>query len=145
MIKSGSLLDAQYQNEKPASNDCSSEEEIDGDIFDEGYYSDLLDSVRSTFESVEYTDMIHGISCGAHCIHLVVFHAIEKSPETKALIDRCRELAKKLRTPTFRSLQLTQAPQAKIDVKTRWNSVFDMVQYKPFVFNVDFRLVKYVM
>lgn len=127
ILKSGSLLDAQYQREGSAPSESSSDEEIDTKISDEDYYSDLLTNVRSTFESSDYTDMIHGILCGAHCIHLVVFHAIENSAEFKALIERCRDLAKKLRTPTFRALRFPQTLQAKIDVKTRWNSVFDMV------------------
>lgn len=135
LIKTTSLLDACFQNEKQHidnahGNEINDDEEfIDADIFDEDYYSSLLTDVRQAFSESFYTDLIHGISCAAHCIRLVVTKAIEKSTQTKELIQKCRSLAKKLRTPTMRSLlNSAGCNMALIDVITRWSSVYSMVR-----------------
>lgn len=145
MIKAIALLDAIYQNHKAASNqnrscdfpestnemhgvDVDDEDEyyIDPDVFDDEYYNDLLEEVRSYFEGP--FDLIQGVVCGAHCNHLVVSHAIAASPETKRVIEECRTLVKKLRTPTFRSkLKAANFNMALLDVTTRWNSIYSMV------------------
>lgn len=141
IIKAIALLDAFYQSQKkPANENRSNQSEysededeyhINTDIFDEEYYSDLLGDVRSEFESACSSDLIHGISCAAHCIHLVVSHAVDKSPEIVRLLSKCRTLAKRLRTPTFRSqLKAAHLTMAIIDVETRWNSIFSMVLTK---------------
>lgn len=139
MIKSIALLDAEYQKEKNLAEEAeyvgenieedSNDENIDPEIFDMDYYSDLLANVRSAFNNdILYTDLIHGISCAAHCLHLVITKAIQKCLDTQQLIEKCRQLCKKLRTPTFRSmLSLNKCKQAKVDVNTRWNSSYTMV------------------
>lgn len=131
MVKSIALLDSTYQQMKltdPCENEIQSDEYIDDGIFDEEYYSDLLGRVREMFDTPEYTDLIHGVSCGIHCLHLVVTKAIKSSAVTKNLVNRSRELVKILRTPTFRSkLTAAKLKMAKIDVETRWNSIFVMV------------------
>lgn len=127
IVKAITLLDAIYQSQKSKSSqsnnfpedDDENEYYIDTDIFDDEYYDDLLSEVRSNFKGVCSSDLIQGISCGAHCIHLVVSHAINKSPETSRIINRCRTIAKKLRTPTLRSrLKSANLNMAIIDVET---------------------------
>lgn len=76
--------------------------DIDCDIFDATYYGDLLNNARSQFEELHYNDLIHGVSCAAHCFHLIVSKSIEQCEQINNLIQRGRELSKKLRTPTFR-------------------------------------------
>lgn len=142
IVKAITLLDAVYQTQKTTSHqnqsnnlsesrngmDEDDEYFIDPDIFDDEYYNDLLEEVRSDFEGVCSFDLIQGLSCGAHCIHLVISHAIDESPETDRIITKCRTLAKKLRTPNFRSrLQSEKLNMAIIDVETRWNSIYSMV------------------
>lgn len=145
MMKAIALLDAIYQNQRTKSNqkqstvfsgstngmdDFDEDEDddyhIDTDIFDEEYYNDLLEYVRTELQGP--FDLIQGIACGAHCIHLVVSHAIKNSPETKRIIEGCRTIVKLLRTPTFRNkLQASNFNMALIDVSTRWNSIYSMV------------------
>lgn len=143
LIKAVALLDAEHQETVPQGHnnheamlyqivemfESSDEEEtIDGDIFDENYYLDLLSNVRSLFQEAIYTDLIHGISCACHCLHLIVTKAIEKSKQTNELLAKCRDLVKKLRTPTFRALiDEKKLQQAKLDVVTRWSSICIMV------------------
>lgn len=131
MVKAIAILDSDHQqirNELFPEDDFEVDEYIDDNIFDEEYYTDLLTRVRSSFQTTEYTDLVHGVSCGIHCLHLVVTKAIKNSAATTNLVKRCRELVKLLRTPTFQS-KLTGAKlkQATIDVETRWNSIFTMV------------------
>lgn len=139
MIKAVALLDAFYQSEsqnRPFQPDHMEDEyedeyHIDNAVFDEEYYKQILDEVRSKLEYLSSLDLIHGISCGAHCIHLAVSHAMENSPDILALIQKCRWLVKKLRTPTLRSKLKAQGfNMAIIDVETRWNSIFTMVRIK---------------
>lgn len=140
IVKSIALLDAHYQ--ESMSNDlnssCSSEsdegdesesdEAIDGNIFDHNYYSDLLTNARSAFDHVEYTDLILGISCAAHCINLVVRKGIDNCQTTLDMLTKCRSLSKKLRTPTFRNIMKDKKlKMAQMDQETRWNSIYRMV------------------
>lgn len=141
------MLDATYQSQRndaidPAPNrenntailkndgdSSDSEEEIYADIFDDEYYADLLQNLRERFEDMG-TDLIHSISCAAHGIPLVILASINKDEEYKSLLEKCRALSKKLRTPTYRALliqQLLNLP--KLDQLTRWNSTFDMVRF----------------
>lgn len=133
ITKSIALLDEFYQRSKESCenwgiDDSEYEEFIDNEVFDEEYYADLLSRVRAMFEEVPYTDLIHGVTCAAHCLHLVVTHAIKKSLSTSNLLEKCRKLAKKLRSPTIRELLKSSNLNAAIlDVNTRWNSAFSMV------------------
>lgn len=130
MIKAISLLDAAYQNASDEADTIDGDEHIDPDIFDDEYYDDLLLQVRDLFPGALHTGIIHGVSCAAHCIHLVVTNAINETPPTQALINKSRILAKKLRTPTLRAkMKIDGWNMATIDVVTRWNSIFTMVTY----------------
>lgn len=134
-IKAVSLLDLDFQAAHVAlheSNDLDGSDDddshIDEDIFDSNYYEDLLAKVRAEFEESCYTDMIHGIACAAHCLHLVIINAIKKTNSIKLLLDKSRSLAKKLRTPKIRALlESSNLNAATIDVVTRWNSLYSMV------------------
>lgn len=110
-------------------DECSySDQDIDGDIFDEQYYSDLLNNVRDEFNNVPYNNLVRQISCANHCIHLLVTHAIDICPGIEAIIASCRILVKKLRTPTYRNLLFhSKLPAPKLDVVVRWNSIYMMV------------------
>lgn len=106
-----------------------SDEEMDEDIFDEKYYDDLLNAIRKEFEIVlNPSHFVHGIRCSSHCLHLVITHAIKKSPQIQSFLDKVRTLLKKLRTPKYRNLLKSQGLNIPtLDVITRWNSVYEMV------------------
>lgn len=132
IVKAIALLDSYYQSSliHLHLHDDGEEDEyyINTDVFDQEYYDSLLEEVRPMFENALTSDLISGISCAAHCIHLVVSHAVDNSLEIGCLIGQCRSLVKILRTPTFRSkLKAAEMNMAKIDVETRWNSIFSMV------------------
>lgn len=144
MLKAIALLDNLYQNKKASNIDQTTQNQpgqsestgnededeyyINTDIFDEEYYRNLLSEVESEFETTCSSDLIHGIPCAAHCIDLVVSHAVDTSPEIVRLLKKCRTLAKTLRTPTLRAkLKAENFNMAMIDVSTRWNSVYTMV------------------
>lgn len=140
MVKAIAMLDAEFQNQEQNSPELANErgclleeeeeeeDEVDNEIFDENYWGDMLGNVTNHFH-FERTDLIHGISCAAHCIHLILTHAMDDCATTKALIEKFRLLARKLRTPTFNEMLLSRNMfAAKIDVKTRWNSIFSMVR-----------------
>lgn len=132
LLKTIAFSNDELQKTQIFEDDTESDEFIDHDIFDDVYYEDLLAEVRSMFKEINHTSLIHGISCGAHCLHLVVTKALKKSPESLQLIEKCRNLAKKLRCPTFRQmLRSAGESMAILDVNTRWNSIYSMVNTKP--------------
>lgn len=104
-----------------------SDEEMEEEIFDEQYYSDLLQGIRDEMELTTSSNLIHGVRCGTHCLHLVVTQAIESSTNQQ-LLRKIRELVKKLRTPKYRNLLKDKNLKVPIlDVVTRWNTIFNMV------------------
>lgn len=143
MLKTSALLDAHYrenlelrsENDNEVDNE-DSDIEIDDDIFDDEYYLDLLNDIRSRFDDILHTDLIHGISCAAHCLHLVVTHGIKNCPDVSTLIEKCRGLSVKLRTPTFRAMiELGNFKNAVLDVTTRWSSIYFMVLHLPIFYS----------
>lgn len=101
LLKTIALLDANLQQEKISNNDddgveqndmnesgFDSDFETDNDIFDDQYFEDLLNGVRMQFNALVYSDLIQGVSCAAHCFHLIVTKAIEKSPITTELLKK---------------------------------------------------------
>lgn len=140
MIKAISLLNAAYQenkqsnsSERPSNADCdtssiSSDDSVDTDTLDGEFYSSLLDSVRHSLTGLQYNDLVSGVSCAAHCFHLIVTKGIAQTNTIKNVIEKSRELVKKLRTPSFRyMIETRKLRQAILDVPTRWNSIYSMV------------------
>lgn len=108
-------------------NSNSSDETFDPEIFNEEYFHDLLSNLRNEFSST-YDSLFTGISCAAHGLHLVVKDAINQCKEIGDLIEKCRTLVKKLRTPNLRGeLKKRGQKMPIIDVKTRWSSLYNMV------------------
>ncbi|XP_034475527.1 uncharacterized protein LOC117782615 [Drosophila innubila] len=71
---------------------------------------------------------IASVKCAAHTLQLAV-RDFFKNIFNASLIDEARKLAKALRTPTYRLLISNEGlPQPFIDVPTRWNSTFEMLQ-----------------
>lgn len=109
-------------------NNWTDESILDPDIFNNEYFEDLLSNLRDEFDC-QYKGVFTGISCAVHGIHLVVQGAIKNS-NLSHLIEKCRTLAKKLRTPKLRG-ELSKCGQkmALRDVPTRWSSLFNMVRF----------------
>lgn len=115
----------------PSSNptEYENDEDIcfDPEIFNEEYFRDLLWNIRGQF-SCSYDELFTGISCAAHGLHLVVTGAIKACPGLAQLVDKCRALSKKLRTPNMRAeLKKNGKKMSILDVKTRWSSLYNMV------------------
>lgn len=141
LIKAIALLEAAMQNDQnpdpqppliagleDSEESCSeSENEEILDIFGEEYHSDVLALVRLAFSHCHH-DLINGVSCACHCLHLVVTYAIKQAADFSCLLDRAREVCKKLRTPTFKQkIKDVNLNYAILDVETRWNSTYLMV------------------
>lgn len=125
MIKAAALIDKEYMEECFGEGD---EEFIDDDIFDGNYYDDLLLGISENFSGSNGSNMIYNLPCAAHCVHLVIKHSIEASPSIKNIVEKCKKLAKKLRTPTLRGILYDfQQKMAIVNVETRWNSIYSMV------------------
>lgn len=107
----------------------NNDERFDPEIInDDQYFQDLLSNVRNEFSGEIHNNLINGICCAAHCLHLVVMGGIIESNIVYNLIEKCRNLAKKLRTPSMRfELKEKKLKIPILDVKTRWSSVFNMV------------------
>lgn len=137
MIKTAELFDEmqkEIHNESLATYEAllenfDSDEELDEEIFDEGYYNDLLEAIRNEFEIVSTcAQLVHGVRCGLHCLHLIIIHSINKAPNVKIFLVKVRSLVKKLRTPKYRNMMANNACNIPIlDVVTRWNTIYDMV------------------
>lgn len=100
---------------------------FDTEIFNEEYFRDLLVNVRKEFDC-QYDGLFSGISCAAHGLHLIVTKALKKCTDMDDLILKVRTLVKKLRTPNLRgALNEYGEKSALLDVKTRWSSIYNMV------------------
>lgn len=128
LLKMIADMNSELEGQDIAEAESDEEEFIDNTIFDASYYDDLISKVQSMFNEANHTSLIHGVPCAAHCPHLVVTHAFTDLPDTTKLIEKCRNLAKKLRTPSLRTiLKSFGCNMAQIDVSTRWNSIYSMV------------------
>lgn len=120
------------EDENQATHNNDSDEQInehlfDPEIFNEEYFRDLLLNVRKEF-NCSYDGLFNGITCAAHGLHLVVIKSLNLCADMDPLILKCRTLVKKLRTPSLRgALHENGKRSALLDVKTRWSSIYNMV------------------
>lgn len=134
-------VDGTFPFENEDQEDCH----LDPEIFNDEYFEDLLSNLLDEFDC-EYKGFCVGISCAAHGLHLVVKEAIKNSTGINELIEKCRTLVKKLRTPSLRgALKEKNQKNALIDVKTRWSSLYNMVSVyivKYFHSQFDFKKIE---
>lgn len=91
IVKAVAIIDEYYQKHEKSIGESDSNQSvlvddddeyfINTDIFDDEFYDEMLQEEIERFEGTCSSDMISGLSCAAHCIHLVVSHAMEDSPE----------------------------------------------------------------
>lgn len=138
-IMGGSLAD-ETDNEQESDGDEDETEDLvldsavphdeifDPEDFNDDYFSDLLANLKDAFPDTMYNGLFTGINCAAHCLNLVIQDGLKMSPHLNDLIEKSRTLVKKLRTPSMRgALRAKSMKMALLDVKTRWSSLFNMV------------------
>lgn len=101
-------------------------EEIETEFFDEI----LKETERELFHVDFIPDYIVSLSCGAHTFQLAMKDALLHSTETTNLIEKCREIMKKLRIPTiFRAIREKRLLFPYLDNDTRWSGKYLMVRH----------------
>lgn len=100
-------------------------EEIEADFFDE-----ILKETERELFNVDIPEYIVSLSCGAHTFQLAIKDALADCTETTDLIEKCRSIMKKLRTPTiFRAIREQNLLFPVLDDDTRWNGKYLMVKH----------------
>lgn len=101
-------------------------EEIEAEFSDEI----LKETKRELFHVDFIPDYIVSLSCGAHTFQLAMKDALLHSTEATNLIEKCREIMKKLRTPTiFRAIREKGLHFPYLDNDTRWSGKYLMVRH----------------
>lgn len=100
-------------------------EEIEATFIDE-----ILRETECELFSVDYvSEHIVSLSCGAHTFQLAIKDALAKCDATTDLIERCRDIMKKLRSPTiFRAIREKGLLYPSLDNDTRWSGKYEMVR-----------------
>lgn len=100
-------------------------EEIEAEFFDE-----ILKQTECELFNVDsIREQVVSLSCGAHTFQLSMKDALAKCDATTTLIDKCRTIMKKLRTPTiFRAIAENGLLYPSLDNDTRWTGKYVMVR-----------------
>lgn len=126
MILSQSILDdlsAIDQNEDGVVGNMNFE-----DIEEDFYHNLLIEAEKEFFESSDVAEYVNKLHCALHSFQLAINDAIQRCIGIKKLIDKCRDVVKKLRTPTImNALKEKRLNFPVLDVPTRWLSKFNMV------------------
>lgn len=94
----------------------------------EEYFRQILKEAVEDYFGLEFTDHVFGISCGVHTFQLSIGDTLQNTPDVSDLINKCRTIVKKLRTPTIlRLLKEKQLHMPLLDNDTRWDGKYTMV------------------
>lgn len=127
MLRSARLLDGLASMEE--------EEIIHGELtvdqIDEEFFHQLLkDAEQIFFDKFDIADFVVSLRCGAHTFQLAMNDAISMSPRTAFLIEKGRNVVKKLRTPNIiKKIMEKKLNLPILDNETRWNGKFSMVSF----------------
>lgn len=128
MICAGRLMDELNQHEL-------SEDEMRQMHEDEEFYSELIKQAAEKYATKNIRiRMTKHIGCAVHHNHLIIKHALAESPISEAVIKKCKERIKKLRTPFYLAM-IKEAGQTLpvLEFKIRFNTVYLMVFFNIFI------------
>lgn len=95
---------------------------------EEDYFQQILKEAVDDYFGEELADYVFGISCGVHTFQLAIGDAIKASEDSAELIEKCRSIIKKLRTPTIlRVMKEKKLHMPLLDCLTRWDGKYTMV------------------
>lgn len=84
---------------------------------------------------------VQGLVCAAHTLQLAIMDALKNWPDTSKLITKCIDIVKFVRTPNVRRLlKLRGLLVPNINIVTRWNSMYLMVNIPSTSFISQFQL-----
>lgn len=136
MARTGDLLDAEacVENEGPRLlTEAEYEDAILNMYTDCEFYADLISNVAEKYAERNrdiHIKEINKVGCASHTLHLAVEQGIRSTYGVPHLISDARDMIKKLRTPSIlHQIMKTDFKLPQIDVPTRWNSKFIMVNY----------------
>lgn len=135
VVKVGEIMDAEAAadaEELQIIPEAEYEDAILNMINDCEFYSDLISNVAKKYAQRNkniHIKSTNTIGCASHTLHLAVEKGITMTASANNLIKDAREVIKKLRTPTILNRIKTESSYKlpQIDVPTRWNSKFIMV------------------
>lgn len=98
------------------------------DVEEEFFYNLLKEAEREFFKIGAVAENVNSLSCAAHTFQLAINDALKLSSNSNSLIDKCRGIIKRLRTPTIsNAMILKKLKTPLLDVPTRWSSKYLMV------------------
>lgn len=125
VVLSSKLLDALAEEEKK----CMNENEMTIEEIEDDFYMNLLkEAEREFFQHKNVADNVIKLGCGAHTFQLAFNDSLAKSIESAELLQKVRDVAKKLRTPNI----LNALKEKKLNFPllandTRWTGNYKMV------------------
>lgn len=125
VILSSKLLDEMAEAEKSYLN----EDEMTIEQIEDAFYLELLkEAEREFFADKNVADNVIKLACGEHTFQLAFNDALAKSAEATNLLQKVRDVVKKLRTPTI----LNALKEKKLNFPlmandTRWTGNYTMV------------------
>lgn len=125
VLISSKILDALAE----AVKSCMSENEMTIEEIEGAFYMNLLkDAEHEFFQDKNVADIVIKLSCGEHTFQLAFNNALSKSIEATKLIQKVRDVAKKLRTPNIlNALKEKKLNFPLIANDTRWTGNYKMV------------------
>jgi hypothetical protein len=119
----------QVQDNENVSSDDDEVLDLDINNIEEGATDDILRAETEDNEENVVVSGIHGLSCLAHTLQLIVKDGL-KIAEVQSLLAKCRAVVRKVRMSSVATEKLLQKCKKMLinDVPTRWNSTFLMIQ-----------------
>lgn len=122
------LLSAEIMNELAE----AIADDIEGDLtlgqVEVEFYQNLLKETEAEFFNDNVPHYIISLACGAHTFQLALEAAIVDSGNTAEVIEKCRTIMKKLRTPNIlRAIKEKKLNFPLLDNDTRWTGKYSMV------------------
>lgn len=123
------LLSAEIMDELAEAIADDIEEDLTIEQVEVEFYQNLLKETEAEFFNNENVPhYIISLACGAHTFQLALEAAIVDSGNTAEVIEKCRTIMKKLRTPNIlRAIKERKLNFPLLDNDTRWTGKYSMV------------------